>query len=455
MSRSQALIGVDWGTHSSKWTWTLSESDSSEPTPGRFKILRSDVCLDGASNCILMSVDAPATGSIYEPGIKGKLIRDPDAPFWGGTRKRIKLTLGELVSFSLWSLLSEAYQNLRDNTGTDPDEVEVRFSLPNWIGSIAEAVVARASYKQAAEVACRIFVDDRRAWSRVAHPKREDWQERVRQALGELKISDEYEIDEDVQGFESIIQSKFNVDERVAFRFVAESSAAGLTGLRNVEAALEGKRYLRKILVVDVGAGSTDIGYVIRSIPQEATGANEVLCQLPPADTCRVAGEELSRAIVDIYRGRGENIGFDEAERRKIVSEDMDWLTYPAVADWRHSIADHVQRYVADIPDERWLPFVPALKVVLTGGSGVVAGLDEEVLAAAKKGLEQRKISPDVVNATELMHLTLEGPNADDVNRLAVVIGAASEELPRLSYYQKLAPPMHVPPVRPKPSWTG
>jgi hypothetical protein len=455
MSRTQALIGVDWGTHSSKWTWALPESDSTEQIQGQFKILRSDVCLDSASNCILMSVEAPTTGSIYESGIKGRLIRDPDAAFWGGTRKRIRLTLGELVSFSLWSLLSEAYQNLRDNTGMDPDEVEVRFSLPNWVGSIAEAAVARTSYEQAARVACRIFVDDRQAWSRDPHPHREDWQERVRQALNELNISDEYEINEDTQGFESIIKSKTAIDESMTFRFVAESSAAGLTGLRNVETAIEGKRYLRKILVVDVGAGSTDIGYVLRTIPQATTGAKEALCQLPPADTCSVAGEELSRAIVEIYRGRGENIGLDEAERRKIIGQDKDWLTYPAVADWKRSIADHVRRYVADIPDMRWLPNEPGLKVVITGGSGVVAGLEEEILAAVKKGLEERQISPDIINTTELMRLTLEGPSASDVNRLAVVIGAASEELPMLSYYPKLDPPMYVPPVRPKPSWTG
>jgi hypothetical protein len=455
MSPRQALIGVDWGTHSSKWTWSLFEPDSSESTPGQFKILRSDVCLDSASDRIFMSADAPPPGSICESGIKGRLIRDPDAPFWSGARKRIKLTLGELVSFSLWSLLSEAYQNLHEDSGGDSDEIEVRFSLPNWVGSNEDAVVARASYEQAARVACRIFISDRFAWSRNKHPKREDWQERARRTLDELKISDEYEVGDSDKGFEGVIQSKIKVDERVTFRFVAESSAAGLTGLRNVETEVEDKKYLRKILVVDVGAGSTDIGYVLRTIPQSTTGAKEALCQLPPADTCRIAGEELTRAIVEIYRSRGETIGLDEAERRKIIGEDKDWLNYPAVGEWRRGIADHVRRYVADTPDERWMPIEPGLKVVVTGGSGIVTGLDQEILVAVKKGLEQRNISPEIVNATELMRLTIEGPSANDVNRLAVVIGAASEELPRLSYYQKLDPPMHVPPVRPKPSWTG
>lgn len=454
MSQTQASIGVDWGTHSSKWTWASLESDLDSASSGQFKILHSDVLLDSSSHKIGLSSDPPTSDSIKESSIKGKLIRDPDVAFWGGPRRRSKLTLGDLVSFSLWFLLGEAYESVCVNTGKEPDNVEFRFSLPNWVG-INEAAVARASYEQAARVACHVFVKDRRSWSRLPNPVREDWQASVRHALEELRISDEFEINASTKDFASLLEQTFTVAQGVTFRFVAESSAAGLTGLRDLEGELEGHKYLRKILVVDVGAGSTDIGYVLRTIPQGKSSANEVLIQLPPANTCRFAGEELSRCIVEIFRSRGDRISLDEAETRKTIGEDKDWLDHPAVDEWRRSIAEHVLSYVTDIPDQRWLPENPALQILITGGSGVVGGLGERILEAAKTGLERRGVSQGVIAATSLMRLNLEGPAANDANRLAVALGAASEDLPKLTYYAELGPPMPVQTVRPVRSWTG
>ncbi|MBC8028794.1 MAG: hypothetical protein H7Z16_01675 [Pyrinomonadaceae bacterium] len=452
MAQTQASLGIDWGTHSSKWTWTVFESDSHGVTLGQFKILHSDVRLDSSNHKIFLSSDPPPSDSVYESSIKGKVIRDPDGSFWGGQRRQTKLTLGDLVSFSLWFLLGEAYENLCANTGKEPDSVEFRFSLPNWVG-IKDAAVARASYEQAARVACHIFVNDRQAWSRDPNPVREDWHANVQKALEELKISDEFEINAETQDFASLLQRIFTVAQGVTFRFVAESSAAGLTGLRNVEADLEGHRYLRKILVVDVGAGSTDIGYVLRTIPPGHEGANEALIQLPPANTCHFAGEELTRSIVEIYRSRGERITDLEAELRKTVREDKDWLNHPAVDEWRRSIAEHVLSYVADIPDRRWLPENPALQVLVTGGSSAVTGLGEKIVEAAKTGLERRGISDEVIQGTSLMTLSLEGPPAADANRLAVALGAASNDLPNLRYYPELDPPMPFATVRPLPPW--
>src|SRR6266852_4643074 len=129
MTQSEALIGVDWGTHSSKWTWTLLDSESHRQTSGQFfKILRSDVRVDEVSERVFLSTDEPPTGSIHEFSLKGTLIRDPYGPFWEGRRVRSRLTLGELVSFSLWFLLSEAYQSLQDTSKIEPEIVAVRFS---------------------------------------------------------------------------------------------------------------------------------------------------------------------------------------------------------------------------------------------------------------------------------------------------------------------------------------
>jgi hypothetical protein len=137
------------------------------------------------------------------------------------------------------------------------------------------------------------------------------------------------------------------------------------------------------------------------------------------------------------------------------VGEDKDWLTRPAVDEWRSRIADHVLSYVSDLPDRRWLPEEPALQVLITGGSGVVIGLGEKVLEAAKKGLERCAAPRKVIDATSLMNLSLEGPAANDANRLAVALGAASNDFPKLDYFTELGPPMPHPPIRRAPGWTG
>src|SRR5207249_2472860 len=110
---------------------------------------------------------------------------------------------------------------------------------------------------------------------------------------------------------------------------------------------------------------------------------------------------------------------------------------------------------VAGIPDKRWLPYEPGLLVLVTGGSGVVAGLPQAVTNAATDGLRELGITTSLVNATQPMTLALQGPAARDANRLAVSLVAASEELPKLSYFEELDPPMPHPTVRPGKSWTG
>jgi len=455
MTQSQALIGVDWGTHSSKWTWTLLDSDSRRQPFGQFfKILRSDVRVDEPSERVFLSVDNPPTGSIHEFSLKGTLIRDPYGPFWEGRRARSRLTLGELVSFSLWFLVSEAYQNLKATLDIEPDLLEVRFSLPNWV-SIEGAAAARSNYAQAARVACRIFDGDREAWARDSQPPRSAWHASVQEALKDLEISDESQMTADTKDFATLLKQSFEVSPEMTFRFVAESSAAGLTGLRDVEGELEGRRFLRKLLVIDIGAGSTDIGYVLRTIPQGPATANEALIQLPPANTCRVAGEELSRAIVEIYRVRGTKISGDEAETLKITGDQSEWVNQPSVSAWRETIAEHVRSYVEDISDRRWLPEQPGLQVLLTGGSAVVPGLGEKILDVVKSALTQRGFDDSVVRLTALMTLSLRGSAAADANRLAVALGAASEEFPSLNYYPELDPAMPHQTVRRTPGWTG
>jgi hypothetical protein len=453
MSHKAALIGIDWGTHSSKWIWTPSQLDS--PVLMR-NMLMSEVRVEQPSGRILLGVESPPSDSISEHGIKGKIINDPGASFWDGPRAS-KLTLGDLVSFSLWFLLGEAYQNLCDKTDSQPDELDVRFSLPNWVG--IDRAFARSRYDQAAQVACHIFVRDRQAWARGPYPDRDGWRDCVGQALATLEISDFSERKREHEDFQLLLDREpLKVGEGVKIRFVAESSGAGLTGLRYADTKdeMEKKKYKRKILVVDVGAGSTDIGYVIRSVSPRGSDANEFLCQFPPAGTCAVAGNDLSRRLQEIYRRRGKEIAFEEAENEKTLGSDTQWLDDPTVHEWKASIASHVRTYVSEIRDDNFLYSDPGLDVLVTGGSGSVAGLRDQILEACVTGLRRRprRVPREVIDLTRLMELRLEGVEAVDVNRLAVAIGAAREDFPSLRYRTNLDAPERTQTVRPVRSWT-
>ena len=384
-------LGIDWGTHSSKWVWARGAR-------AEFKILRSEVRLD--NDHLLLSADAPPSGSVFMGGLKKQLINNPSTPFWGGLQRGMRLSLGELFAFSLWRLMSEAYAAAPRVASKQPDLLEIRFSLPNWV-DIDSGAVGRATYEQAARVACNIFVADRTSWVQEQQPRRLVWQKRVSRALDELGISDDLPIDHHPQGFRTLLKQECKINDNTRFRFVAESSAAGLTGL--LRSDQEDALGVLKILVVDVGAGSTDIGYLLKT--------KQALCQLPPANTCQIAGENLSRRILDIYRSRGRQISFDEAELIKTTGSETGWRKHPTVKDWINAIADHVREYVSVVTDKRWLPYQPGLFVFVTGGSGVVPGLDKALLDATIDGLRSQKISA-TVRGTKGLTIALRGPLA-------------------------------------------
>jgi hypothetical protein len=420
-----ALLGIDWGTHSSKWLWKVVEDDGSA-REGRFKILRSDVRLE--NDALAIFVDAPPTGSVFKASLKRHVIQYPDGPFWDGRLRNIAMSLGELVSYSLWDLVIEAYQDFVEQVATIPKRIEIRFSLPNWVDG-PQSAEARARYEQAAWVACSLlkFENQREPLS----VPRGEWHDSVARSLTTLKISDETPVDYAEDGFRRSLEKTFRVDDdRLSFKFVAESSAAGLAGLRKTTELPPG--YLHKILVVDVGAGSADIGYVIRSVNDQG---KEGLSQLPPASTCQTAGDDLTKRIVDVFREKGRSISFDEAEAAKIGGRIDEWVTHPTVADWIESIAGHVSEYVRNIPDENWLPAVtPPLDVLVTGGSGAVPGLRDALTCSVESALRSRFGR----GSTRAISLELPSPYDREANRLAVAMGAASEELPLLAYFRRL-----------------
>lgn len=435
-----ALLGVDWGTHSSKWLWKIAEDDGSA-REGRFKILRSEVRLE--SDALAMLVDAPLKGSVFKSSLKRHVIQYPDGPFWDGRLRNIGMSLGELVAYSLWHLAREAYEDLVEQVGAIPHRIEIRFSLPNWVDG-PESAEARARYEQAARVACSLMrLGNERETLRIP---RGEWRDSVAGSLATMEVSDETAVNYAEDGFRRTLEKIFRVDDRLTFRFVAESSAAGLAGLRKTGELPPG--YLHKILVVDVGAGSSDIGYVIRSVND---GRKEGLSQLPPASTCQTAGDDLTKRIIDVFREKGRSISFDEAEAAKIGGRTDEWVKHPTVADWIESIASHVSEYVRNIPDESWLPTVnPPLDVLVTGGSGAVPGLREALTLSVESALRSRFGG----GSTRTISLELPSPYDRDANRLAVAMGAASEELPLLAYFQRLDRRIERSRVSAPPRWT-
>jgi hypothetical protein len=451
MSES-GILGIDWGTHSSKWAWTTVDDDNHQES-GTFGILRSDVWVDARSHLVLTD-DAPPQDARTVGFIKNKMIKSPEAAFWEGPLRSFPLTMGELATFSLWFLLCEAFASLHAKAKVSLSSADVRFSLPNWVGT-RDAAYARASYEQAAAVACRLFHQTMNgSKGTTVRITIDQWRKLVTDARRELNVHDQTVVLDDPDGFRKLIESAHMSPMHSGFRFVVESSAAGLLGLRRGLDLWDSKSQVLNLLVVDVGAGSTDIGYVLRTFPKVGT-AKVVLCQLPPASTCSVAGEDLTLRIQEIQRAKGHSISRDEAELMKISERNSTWTANPTVKEWVEKIASHVCSYVQSLPDKRWLPFPPGARVLVTGGSAVVPGLKAAVVDAVKNGMKANGIDFRVIEGVDAMDLALKGPVALEANRLAVCLGSSDADLPRLAYHSRLGPPAPHPTVRAtRGSWT-
>lgn len=448
----RGILGIDWGTHSSKWAWTIVDDDNHQES-GTFGIRRSDVWVDPQGHLVLTD-DAPPKDARTVGFIKNKMIKSPEAAFWEGPLRSFPLTMGELATFSLWFLLCEGFASLHAKAKVSLANTDVRFSLPNWVDT-RDAAYARASYEQSAAVACQLFHQTmKESNGTVVMMTIDRWRTLVTDARRELGVNDQTVVLDDPDGFRKLIESKHVSSKHPAFRFVVESSAAGLLGLRRGFELWDSKSQVLNLLVVDVGAGSTDIGYVLRTFPKEGT-AKVVLCQLPPAPTCSVAGEDLTLRIQEIRRAKGQSVSRDEAELIKISERNSTWSAHPTVKEWVEKVASHVCSYVQSLPDQRWLPYPPGARVLVTGGSAVVPGLKSAVVEAVKKGMNAKGIDARVIDGVDVMDLALKGPLAREANRLAVCLGSSDADLPRLAYHSRLDPPATHPTVRAtRSSWT-
>jgi len=196
---------------------------------------------------------------------------------------------------------------------------------------------------------------------------------------------------------------------------------------------------IRKILVVDVGAGSTDAEYMVRTVrPRNSQGIMEpLLIWLPAADALEIAGRWLTDKILAEFKSQGRRSTLFEAEEFKIANQA--WYPKHYVREWTTLIGDHVAEYIRGIRDDICLPKRPKLEVALSGGSSVVSPLRDEIIRQVKTALEQRGPERGLSQAT-LIEVSDPGSlgrsyREVEVAQLAVSLGASDPLLTELKAY--------------------
>jgi len=434
------FLGIDWGTHSSKWAY---QTGSGSPVIGEIW----DSAVTSLDDRLLwFPLEERFQDSGREVALKRKLIQDPDQSFWEGSRPKIKVTLGEAVVFSLLALLLDADGVLSARRKTlKSDSLTVRFSHPNWISE--ENVRALGCFRDAAVVALSIFLEGiefkRTRGIEVERKKLRDAIERHRPIRDRIPSFPEYY---DHSRFESCARG---VLQKVSWELVFESCAAGfpyvIQGERELLEApitqLPAHRRVRKLLVVDVGAGSTDAGYLLRTIrPRDSQRVmRPLLIWLPAANALEVAGQWLTKRILADLRQQGRRVTDAEAEEFKLGSPQL-WSAKPYLGEWNKLIADHVGDYVGTICDGVCLPNSPPLEIVVTGGSSAVTSMRKEVLRHVQQALRDRGLSEDLSNATALTEASSLGGLGRayqdiEIAQLAVCLGASDPHLAELKAY--------------------
>ena len=224
---SEHYLGIDWGTHSSKWCYQSAGKLVVGP------IWDSRVWREGNS-LSAFPLERRHEGSQGEVGLKRKLIQDPDQPFWEGERPRLGVTLGEATTFSLLALLEDAYKTVR-RRGIDlktAEHVTVRLAHPNWIAP--HNLPALKSYRDSAVVALSIFVSENpgemaeKAYSIPVDTLRKTVLSH-KACIDKLKP---FPAEYSYKGYRDVLKGKTG---DVTWEFIFESCAAGFPYLLEVE----------------------------------------------------------------------------------------------------------------------------------------------------------------------------------------------------------------------------
>jgi hypothetical protein len=441
-------IGLDWGTHSSKW-WYEAEEEGGKLLPAIKAPAVIDSTIHRSGQKLSLARERELLKSeCQDARLKRRLLDDPlGADYWGAIREGIGISLGEAATLSLGVLLGDVVRDIGSKNYailSGKTAIEIRYSLPNWI---SEEPSHQASRKRMFETAAilSLLVADRGVEVLPGVGKEigiEDWRALIRHIRQSPACSQIFE--NAPHDFASMIGGPFGIPDRpISWRMVVESTAAGFPQLQHFlippEAARKTEDHWVKLLVVDVGAGSTDAGYFISS---RKSDGKLLLNYLKPAATFDYAGEQLTEMLKKFYlRKKNREMTTQEAETIKLSAPD-EWKDEPFVSAWRDQIADTVGEYMRHVPDELRLgePRIPGLKIVMTGGSGLVEGLDRAIWNSVAEALARRDVPHNVANRTEITELSLDWPeDRFDRARRAVSIGAANRELAQLGYVAGLA----------------
>jgi hypothetical protein len=440
---STSFLGIDWGTHSSKSAWYRSNLNRYDP---HLPIFPSD--LRKIDETIIFAAERETHAQDLIRSIKGVLIMDPlGTPFWSNeSRGDTGTSLGEAVAFSLTALLNDAI-----SSSSSDEDFEIGFSFPNWLAADdRKAQAAAQNFREAVAVAAEVVAQY--SFDELPQPTKpfsiSRWREIVSTSRPRIDAGRQFDL--------QTIMSVRNVTSngRLRWGFISESGAAGLPYLRAMEIEdVPGAHGLAKLLVVDVGAGSTDIGYMLRVQHRETNKAN--LYYFAPASSLPVAGNVLTRELLNFLRAKNQRITEIEAELRKM--QETGWHELAFVQNWISQIAQHVREYVEGIPDERWLPLPVTLNVVVTGGSGLVPGLKKAVTDAVRQGLQSRIKEKKVLEKIQTPgeHLPkLSFGTEPEYARRAVCLGASDADRPSCKFMSNMEAPGPQFKIAGAPKWT-
>jgi len=427
------FIGIDWGTHSSKWS-LVSNSGT------RVELISSNLFCS-PNELILSPKEGDGDRDQVVRRLKGVLIQDPlGQDFWGAQRKDTGTSLGEAIAFSLCSLICASIGRARkDAVDADYGDIELGLSFPNWIADRDRgSLVAAQNFCEAVDVAVRVLSDQRQQELPLPHRSfaKAKWKEMVA-SVRTAKARSVQELT-----VEDMTSTLFKADNNgLSWRFLVESGAAGIPYLRAMETeAVPGTPGLAKLLVIDIGAGSTDVGYMLRVMRRDSGKPNFYFFR--PATSFPEAGEVLTRSLMHHNMAKGKAMPFAEAEATKIQSTG--WHKLAFVQAWIDRISDYVREYMEGVPDERWLPMPVALNVVLTGGSSLVPGLKARIKEGVIEALRARRCKQSVldkVSVADRYRPRFDFRTEAEIAQRAVCIGAADTDKPGFKYIAKMDAP--------------
>lgn len=362
-------VGIDWGTHSSKWAY------SAQGKVNLGDVVSSNLSIGGGA--ISLSQDGELVG------LKRVAILDPKLN-WDAGFGPTDVPYKALVAFSISSLIRAAVEHrAREAGGSFDDHLrqsELRLSFPNWIGD--ELAPTFAGLRQAASVAVRILLENPAAVPNAPGPARLD---RFLSAYSSaLASSKALEPSNEPMAVRDLVEFE---DARIEIRYLMESVAAGLPSLEFLEGLTEDGRHkairYRRLLIVDSGAGSTDVGYMV--LYRESEDEDYYFVYFRPCRQIPLGGNWLTDRLWEKL-GKTTN-SFSEAEDYKLSLSTADrsepgrfQAEVPDSRDWISGIAQPTLRYTGAVPKHTHMHQNISTDLVLTGGSSVVPGLAEGLL---------------------------------------------------------------------------